>query len=224
MIRKGIPEELAETLLLFAVIFLPAYLAQRGGFDRSLLVSIGYNLEYLIIAIPQVAFLWFLIGRRRRHGEYGLNPMHGRELLSTAALFLLLLAIAVPVVFAGAAATPEGTEVPGAARLNRLSPVVIAVVACSAVATGYREELYFRSLLFTDLTRFTGSPWSAGAASSLLFAAGHLYQGLPAFAGAAIMGGALAWWFHRKRNVHVVALAHGLYNFAILSILTLSGV
>ena len=58
------------------------------------------------------------------------------------------------------------------------------------------------------------------AVSSLLFAAGHLYQGLFAFVFALVQGVFLAMVFVRARNLHVTALAHAAYNFSVL-VLTL---
>ena len=54
------------------------------------------------------------------------------------------------------------------------------------------------------------------AFGSLLFALGHIYQGAGAFLVTAVIGVFLSWLFLRARNVHVVALAHGIYNYLVL--------
>jgi membrane protease YdiL (CAAX protease family) len=57
---------------------------------------------------------------------------------------------------------------------------------------------------------------AAVAVTSLLFAAGHIYQGAGAFAVTALIGVFLAWLFLRTRSIHIVGLSHAAYNFLIL--------
>ena len=51
---------------------------------------------------------------------------------------------------------------------------------------------------------------------NLLFASGHLYQGLPGFAGTLVIGLYLTRLFYSRRNIHLIAITHGLYNFTVL--------
>jgi membrane protease YdiL (CAAX protease family) len=56
--------------------------------------------------------------------------------------------------------------------------------------------------------------------STALFAVGHVYQGIAGLAVALIQGAYFSVIFLRFKNIHPLALAHGLYNAAVL-ILTL---
>ena len=63
----------------------------------------------------------------------------------------------------------------------------------------------------------------AALASILLFGAGHLYQGPAAFLQSIALGVVLTAVFRRYRCLHVVAIAHGVYNSVVL-ILAFSGI
>jgi membrane protease YdiL (CAAX protease family) len=98
-------------------------------------------------------------------------------------------------------------------RDARLLPLAVAF----SLLTGYREELFFRAYLLTRLQQ-SGVPMAAGvAASGLLFACGHAYQGPIGLAVALALGLYFAAAFVRLRNLHRVAWAHGLYNLAVLA-------
>jgi membrane protease YdiL (CAAX protease family) len=84
------------------------------------------------------------------------------------------------------------------------------------MATGYSEELYYRSYLPVEFFR-RGMPFAfAVFLPVLLFAAGHFYQGKAGFAVACLLGLYLTGVFRIARNLHVPAIAHGLYNFSVL--------
>jgi len=54
------------------------------------------------------------------------------------------------------------------------------------------------------------------AASTALFAAGHVYEGPLAVAITATLGVLLSAAWLRRRSLHVVAIGHGAYNTAVL--------
>jgi membrane protease YdiL (CAAX protease family) len=94
----------------------------------------------------------------------------------------------------------------------RLAPLALVF----GVAIGYREELFFRGYLLVRFSELGVPAAAAVAASSILFALGHLYQGPAGFLTALALGGYFGVLFTRKRNLHRLALAHGLYNTAVL--------
>ena len=100
-------------------------------------------------------------------------------------------------------------------RLERVGQAPLAAVF--VVAGAYREESYFRAYCLT-LLRDSGAPaWLATLGSALLFGAGHLYQGWAAAGFAVLMGAALALLFQQRPSLHRVALAHALFNGAVLA-------
>jgi membrane protease YdiL (CAAX protease family) len=94
----------------------------------------------------------------------------------------------------------------------RLVPLALVF----GLVIGYREELFFRGYLLTRLAEIGVPAAPAVAGSTLLFAMGHLYQGPAGFVTAAALGAYFGTLFTRRRNLHRLALAHGLYNTAVL--------
>ena len=208
------PAELVETTLLFGVLFLPSYFAQSAEFDQSVLYSNSYNISYVIGVIPQVLFLFFVATRGNDAEAFGIRSIAPRDLVFIFLTIGGLAIIALPVIAANG--TIEGMVSPSHSRSIGLVTSLLMVV--SALATGYREELFFRSILYIRIKRHgLGTP-AAAIASSSLFAAGHLYQGIGAFGGAFAMGLFLVWVFEKRRAIHVIALGHAGYNAIMLLI------
>ena len=89
------------------------------------------------------------------------------------------------------------------------------------MATGYCEELFFRSYLMRRLAQ-AGLPriWTA-IASSLLFGSGHGYQGVVGLVSGSLLGLYFAWRWDRARNIHEIALGHGLFDAVVFAALPL---
>jgi membrane protease YdiL (CAAX protease family) len=99
-------------------------------------------------------------------------------------------------------------------KLNALYRIPLVVVFC--IVTGYREEFLFRSYFLTTLKSFK-SPWLLSVCiTTILFALLHSYEGIGAMIFAAIAGLYFALVFIRTQNLHVIGLAHGIYNALIL--------
>ena len=212
--------DLLELALLFGILFLPSYLAQSTRFDQSTLYTVSYNAQYIIAALPQTLFLVLVVARAGRGAEHGLVRIETSDslwlvftvvVLYTIALpvSLLRLGLETPIPISGA--TPAvgvvAPEIPG-----------VVLIGVSSLLTGYREELFYRSALYMALKRIGIEPMGASAISGAIFASGHLYQGLVAFAGSFVMALFLSWVFERKRKIHVIAIGHAIYNFIILMI------
>lgn len=207
MLTSRFSDELIEATLIFAVFFLPGYLLQRAGFSYASLFDPGYVSGYLISVIPQVLLIVYLLLKRGKNELYGLNRIRLKDMYAGILILLLLLVFAI---IASKFSTPiEYTP-------TRLGISLVALLLLGSIATGYREELFFRSMFF-NATHTQGVPVHTSIAIvSLIFALGHIYQGAIAFIGTLGMAVMLQWHFYRYRNVHVIACAHGLYNFIIL--------
>lgn len=210
-----------EFAILFSVLFLPGLLGQFGTNPANQFESILYNLQILAVAVPQVWLVaWFAElhtpGVQQRMGFRPLRPSDGPG--------ALLVAVSLFLVSAGVSALlglAAGVESQSAAGWSFSRPEILPLVVLSSVAVGYREEIFYRSYLFTRATELRVPPAATIVGSSLLFAVGHLYQGIAGFVVTALLGAVLGLFYHRSQSLHAVAIGHGLYNAAVL---VLSGV
>lgn len=217
-----------EPLLLFLVFYLPGYLSQSQQLSGRVFNDVGFNLTYLIIALPRIALLIYLISLRGHladGGESASSPLATFGIVKPrmvdvawAAMALLVIELVIlPLSLLGGLLAKEGASFAANPIHWRLTnPLILPVVFLTCMTAGYGEELYFRSYLLTTLPRLGFPRGGAIAASTLLFAAGHLYEGALGVVGTLIIGLLLALFFLKRRNLHVVALAHGTYNFVTL--------
>ncbi len=86
------------------------------------------------------------------------------------------------------------------------------VLVLAAVGNGFLEEIIVVGYLMTRLPELGFRTASAVAASALLRGTYHLYQGIGAFVGNAIMGAVFALLFVRTRRVMPLVVAHALLD------------
>jgi membrane protease YdiL (CAAX protease family) len=118
----------------------------------------------------------------------------------------------------GGAPPPPPPPLRGGLRWHLSSGLEIPLAVGGSLATGYREEIFFRAYLLTRLGQAGLAPWAAVTTTTVLFALGHLYEGP---LGVATALGTGVWFcvvFLRTRRLHVVAIAHGLWNAAALAL------
>lgn len=90
------------------------------------------------------------------------------------------------------------------------------LLLCLAVVTAAAsEELLFRSLVLSAYPPVFGTA-PVVLAASVLFAAGHLGQGLPAALYALAVGILYSMVFLKRRNFWILAAAHGIHNILAL--------
>jgi membrane protease YdiL (CAAX protease family) len=192
-------------LLVVLVIWLPielrlldaAYPWPEGGAGRILAVLLSLDcLLYLMLVV-----------RRYDGAGYSLS-LRWRDLGLAVAAFAAFAAVGVPIGLAIGFLAPGGWP-PGALDLL-LGGVGILLV------TGIPEEVLFRGFLQGFMERWTGRPWMALAAASLLFGAVHLNNG-PApdwrYALLATLAGvAYGFVFWKTRRVAAAAITHTLVD------------
>jgi membrane protease YdiL (CAAX protease family) len=217
-----------EMILLFLLFYLPGYLwPQRELLQNSESLR-PYMLQFLLIALPQILLLLYILTLRAREaGSAAENPYAGfgilrpraRDLLyalvifaGVFALLTLLGAILMLLPSAGRSLFTTGF------RWKLDDPRLIPLVLLFCLVTGYREELFFRSYLLTRFQQLHLPVVLGIGMSTILFAAGHVYQGVAGMAVALIQGVYFSILFVRFRNIHPLALAHGLYNTTVLVI------
>jgi membrane protease YdiL (CAAX protease family) len=150
--------------------------------------------------------------------RFGLVRPAGRDAGTTALALAGALALTAP--FLAVQVLVPAVRALGATgyRWGLRSPLELPLALAFGLAAGYREELFFRAYL---LGRFEQAGISAAvgvAASTTLFALGHVYEGALGVAFAAVLGLFFALVFRRTRSLHACALAHGLLNTALLAL------
>jgi membrane protease YdiL (CAAX protease family) len=209
-----------EMLLLFLAFYLPGFFVRNPPF----LPLTSFMLQFLLLAVPQTLLIVYIIALRGNPplDEFGISRIGTADLIHGLALSLGLLGL-FSVLSLLLTLLPENLRriATEGYRWQSPSPAQLPLVLLFSLATGYREEIFFRSYLITRLSSLGLATPLVVASSCLLFSLGHIYQGPAAVFFTLVQGLAFALIFLRKRSIHSLALAHGLYNFAVFFLGTL---
>ena len=221
---RGIRSLCKEIAILFALLFLPGYLAQQNVHDPRLFESFSFHLFFWILAVPQILIVLHVLElqKLRDHPLVGLRPLTPRAIGGGFLGLLLIPALLLPLGLLFML-LPESwsSSLLNDFRFRLANPQMLPLVAVTFLVVGYREELFFRSYLIGRMEEAGASAWVSVPVSSALFALGHLYQGVSGFAVALVLGLYFALLFRKTRNLHVVAIAHGAYNTLALMLYSL---
>lgn len=213
-----------EITLLYLSFYLPGLFVQSPAAGDPLAGHLTpYMLQYLLVGLPQALLVLYIIWLQREMplSSFGIVSLRlpdvAYSLLLYVELFGLFFILAVSI-----------TILPAVARqifrsgyrwqLSGSSQLPLALLFC--LTTGYREELFFRSYLLTRFADLGLKYGVAAVASTALFAIGHIYQGWGGMLFALMHGFLFSYVFYKRRNLHILALSHGFYNFTILLIST----
>lgn len=204
-----------EPILLFCVIFLPGY-ALGAKPPEDIFNSYSFHAAYILTALPQLTLILYLAWRNGdasffftfRFKDIMRGLIIGASLLGSAMLLLPLIALLIQQL-----GLPEEQIHWSVSRASVLPGIFL-----SMFITGYLEEGYFRFFLFDRLEKAGITRPVAIGTCTLIFAAGHAYQGGIALIGTAIIGLILHLFRLKETRVHSLAIGHGLYNFCILAL------
>ncbi len=216
---------LAEPLILFLVLFFPGYIGSATADALPDFSDPLFLLQYLMIAIPQILLILIIISKKGEESfaQYGISSFSLSSLLSALPISLVLLAssflMALPFAFFGEG---ESILLPGPWKVGAIAMAPFIIII--NLITGYREELFFRAYLLHEIggrgkERFGGREIFF---TSLLFALGHAYQGIQGLGTTFLLSVLLGLRFRAKRNIHEIALAHGIYNSIALFLVFLA--
>ena len=209
---------LLEIALCFLAFFLPGYLSQ-GGFSSRSAVSSQVMLQSILVGAPQFLLLAYIasLSTEASLAPWGFVSFEARDLLRIGLLLLCCFAIFAPFAALVPALPSSLTKyLASGFRFRLRGPSQIPLALAFAMVAGYREEFFFRSYMLKRLAQL-GFPVSLSvAASTLLFCAGHVYEGPLGLATAAVLGVLFAAFYLRRPSLHVVAVSHGLYNAIVL--------
>lgn len=207
ILRRGGP---LEAFIVAAAFALPG---PGQGFEP--LWKASRHVDNLMALAPQAALLLYIIGSGAGFGAYfrlkpKLSDLFG-AVMSAGACVGASICVSW---LSGALGMPSA---PGTGTADLPAVLFLPLVALSAAAVGLREELLYRVYFITTLRRSGVPVIVAAAASTVLFAAGHAYLGLPGVASAAVLGAILAAFYLRSASLWVVAGGHALYDFIAMA-------
>jgi membrane protease YdiL (CAAX protease family) len=172
-------------------------------------------------AVPQLLLMIYvtLLPRGEDPERWGLVAIRRSDVWKIVLLFLCALAV-VAGFLAAVLALPGhwSRALSKGYRWGLRDAFQLPVAIIFGFAIGYREEFFFRSYLLRRLEELGLGPVPAVAVSTALFAIGHYYEGALGIAIAAVLGVLFSLAYLRWRSLHLIAIAHALYNTAALSL------
>jgi hypothetical protein len=205
-----------KMLLFFLAFFLPGYLAQATPHSGP--ATTNAMLQVIVTGLPQfllMAYVADLSGGPA--GAWGLVPFERRDYYRTFLVLLGSFVAVSPFIVLVLVLPPQWSRSLAAGyRWGLQSPAQIPVALLFGLTTGYREEFFFRSYLFGRLGQFGMPVPLAVLCATVLFSLGHIYEGPLGIAIAATLGALYAIAYIRRPSLHVIAIAHGLYNTIVL--------
>ena len=215
-IGNGIRAEIYETLLLYAVFFLPRYLQTGSSAQLPMFESVYQNVMMLSFMIPQLLLLIFLISRKGMLHIYGFRPFKRSDVLWSLSIFIYLWAI-VALLMILLQFLPLSESTPLFAPDWQVPNVMVyPLLLIVSLATGYLEEGFFRCYLYRQARRVGAAYLPSVIAISMLFGTGHMYEGIHGVIITTAMGILLQIFYTKRvRSIHPIAIGHGLYNFSV---------
>jgi len=204
-----------EVLLLFSTFFLPGYLNQASAAAVAASDPVALMLQVVAFGIPQLLLMVYLV-HVQPDGSldgWGIVALRGRDAARIALLVACCMAVILGFTGLLRLLPPRwsGLLFRGY-RWGLGRPAQIPLALVFGLTVGYREEFFFRAYLLRRLGQAGAPSWAAVTLSTVLFSAGHLYEGILGIAIAACLGAMFSVVYLRQRNLHVVAISHGLYN------------
>ena len=206
---------LLEIIFMFLIFFIPELFLPPAPQPGGIINSFTHLGILSALFLFHIVFMIVVIGKRSEEkAEFGLVRVKPTHPVMGAVYSLGLFAVVLVLSFI-ISLLPEGVRsfLEEGYDYRLTNPAVIPLLFIFCILTGYREELFFRSYLFTRLSQ-TGMPVAlAVALSVLVFSSLHFNQGWSGLIFAFLSAVYLSWLFIRERNLHTIAIAHGLFNF-----------
>ncbi len=207
-----------EIVLVFAAFFLSGYTGITGGAPAALQNVSGTMLSFILLGTPQVLLILYILSLQPGTplAAFGVVRLSRRDAIGILAVFLGIFVVLAPLLVASLLFPAGRDALSGGYRWKLESPRQLPLALAFSLVGAYREELFFRSYFLTRFSQLGVPAVWAVACSTVLFSLGHWYEGPFGLAVAALLGIYFSVLFLRTRNLHLLALAHALYNFAVL--------
>jgi uncharacterized protein len=215
--RPGLP--LLEAVLVLAVFCLTSYGFGVTGSPPS---SPAYHASILAMNVSRALLLLCLMVAGEGLRAFGIKGPSWADIPHGALCALGAFALAFAAALAFSALGAENPLFAARSGAPRAGAALIPLLLASSMATGYGEELFFRSYLIRRLGQAGFPPPWAALASSLAFGSLHGGQGAVGLVSASLLGLFFAWRWQAGSGIHEIALGHGLYDAAVLALLLYS--
>ncbi len=208
-----------EPVLVTLAFLLPGFIPVAAPVaSTSPMATTDWLISGALQSIPQFVLLLVIIGASGQLRDYGVRQPRTADFLQAPVLCGVILLLSR---LAAALAALAGYGTAGVAPLlpqpNNTPPALtVTLSALFALAVAYREELFYRLYLIGSLRKRGTGAVAAVLVSTLVFAAGHSWQGLPGIVSALLVGAALGVAAARSFRLHALALAHAAYDFGVL--------
>jgi membrane protease YdiL (CAAX protease family) len=207
-----------ESLLVFLSIF------SINIFGSGLQIDTEYTVNYIFISLPQIFLVIYLISIKNKKNpenacfhpldDYGITVFRPVHIIYALILFCTVFILSSSLVYLVKLLPVNLPESSGAAVSNT---VPVPILLLFSIITGYKEEVFFRSYLLQSYVNENVSFHSITIVSTCLFALFHLYGGFIGIIIALMNGFIFCFVFKKTKSLHVIAAAHAMYNFTILS-------
>jgi membrane protease YdiL (CAAX protease family) len=174
---------------------------------------------FTIVSCAQALFMLYIISRggKQVFPEFGLIKIHVMDiiyaLLFAVGLFVIYYMLIIFIGFLPQhirQVLHEGHRW----KLEKIELIPLLLIFC--FITGYREEILFRSYLLTRCQQ-AGFPLPlALITGTIFFGLLHIYEGIVGVSFALLSGLYLSYIFIKKRNIHIIGLAHAFFNITAL--------
>ena len=217
---------LIEAFFVIFTFFLPGYLLPSLEDPNDFLNSPLHITIYIILSSLQIIVMLYFLYRDKNIllKDFGLVRPRLKDILHAllftfglyALYFLLIIIIST---------LPEMMQeiMTSGFRWKLENKLMIPFIFIFCLLTGYREELLFRSYIITRCSQFSIPVPYAIVLSIFSFGILHLYEGISGLLFALFSGVYLSIIFVLRKNLHIVAISHGIFNFCAL-LLTLLGI
>lgn len=210
----SIPER-AEFPIIFLTLFLPAYLNQ-DSLPQGLFDSPFYHIMTIFHSLLILSLVFYLLQKTPPETEESAAALTGEIRISETALVLgglILLYGLYNLILTGLhrGGLPLQEDPLLISRGIMLLPSLLTCLAAAAM-----EEFFFRGYAFFRIRRGGIPPLKALIVLNLLFAAGHLYEGVPAALFALCSGIFLSLAVVKGCTLFSLSAAHGLFNFLMI--------
>lgn len=207
-----------EMILCFLAFFLPGYLSQ-GVVPPSGPISSAAMVQSIVVGIPQFCLMVYIasLSRDTTMESWGFAAFRAADGLRIVLVLLGCFAIFAPLA-ALVLTLPSNVAryLATGFRFRLGGPSQIPLAIAFGLVAGYREEFFFRSYLLKRMDQMGVPAALSVALSTLLFCAGHAYQGPLGLVTSAALGVLFAGVYLKRSSLHVIAVAHGLYNATVL--------
>ncbi|MDX9899506.1 MAG: CPBP family intramembrane glutamic endopeptidase [Spirochaetia bacterium] len=170
-------------------------------------------------SLSQCILLIVIIGARGHLREYGAVRPRANDVIKALVLLVMLILVSRASAILGSwvGLAKSGGVAYIRPRNAFESAAFLGASAIFSITVAYREELFYRVYVLSELRRHGARQGAAILVSTLLFATGHAYQGPVGVLSSLMVGTLMAVAATRGFKLHALAMAHATYNFGVLA-------